>query len=334
MTSISLLVINYRSAALAAAAIRTARLASSLPLQAVVVDNSVDSAEAESLRAVADVLIAAPRNRGYAGGINAGRAACDGDVIVVSNPDVRFGENAIDRLIDADAAVAGPALFWDDSYEWMLPPAELHTRGEVIDRVLASYSRIWARRRDRRRFRARVSFWSLRETTRVRALSGAVMAIRAKALDAAGGFDERFALYFEENDFLRRVPGDVVYVPSSRCRHLYNQSAGASQEAASLYAASETTYLRKWGGAWAKRFERTSSPLLGSYSAEGSGADVVIEASPLADFETAAGHFGNDAEDIPEEIWNAYRGETLFMRAVDRATGRVLRSWSKARIRP
>ena len=333
MTSISLLVINYRSAGLAAEAIRSARLASSRPLQVVVVDNSVDPTEAESLRNVADVLIAAPRNLGYAGGINAGRPACDGDVIVVSNPDVRFGENAIDRLVDADAAVAGPALYWDDSYEWMLPPAELHTRGEVIDRVVASRSQVWARRRDRRRFRARVAFWSLRQTTRVHALSGAVMAIRASALDAAGGFDERFPLYFEENDFLRRVRGDVVYVPAAMCRHLYNQSAGASAEAASLYAASETAYLRKWGGAWAKRFERTSSTILGSQHSGETAADVVIEASPLPDFETAAGHFGDDADDIPNEIWNSYRGDVLFMRAVDRGRGRVLRSWSKARIR-
>jgi GT2 family glycosyltransferase len=333
MTSISLLVINYRSAVLAAEAIRTARYASSRPLQAVVVDNSVASMEAECLGGVADVLIAAPRNLGYAGGINVGRPACDGDVIVVSNPDVRFGENAIDRLVDADAAVAGPALFWDDSYEWMLPPAELHTRGEVIDRVVASRTQVWARHRDRHRFRARVAFWLLRETTPVRALSGAVMAIRTRAFDAAGGFDERFPLYFEENDFLRRVPGDVVYVPAAMCRHLYNQSAGASKEAASLYAASETAYLRKWGGAWAKRFERTSRPILGWQRSDGTAADVVIEASPLPDFETAAGHFGNDADDIPNEIWNAYRGDVLFMRAVDRATGRVLRSWSKARIR-
>ena len=219
MTSVSLLVINYRSASLAADAIRTARAASSQPLQVVIVDNSVDPAEAEALRDISDVLVVAPRNLGYAGGINAGRRAADGDVLVVSNPDVRFGDGAIDRLIEVDAAVAGPALFWDDAHEWMLPPAELHTRSEVIDRVVASWSNTWSRQRDQRRFLARVAFWSLDRATRVDALSGAVLAIRAKAFDEAGGFDERFTLYFEENDFLRRVRGDVVYVPAARCRH-------------------------------------------------------------------------------------------------------------------
>lgn len=329
MTAVSLLVINYRSSALAAEAIATARAASSRPLQTIVVDNSVDPAEADALRGIADVVIASPRNIGYAAGINAGRRSCDGDVVVVSNPDVRFGENAIDRLVDANATVAGPALFWDDAHRWRLPPAELHTRREVIDRVFATRSRAWARLRERRRFLQRVTFWSLDQTTRVRALSGAVMAIRASAFDAAGGFDERFPLYFEENDFLRRVKGDVVYVPSARCRHLYNQSAAGSSEAASLYARSELLYLRKWGGAFAKRFEGTHQP---PSAVGGDSGDIVLEASPLASFETAAGHFGSGVADISDDIWSAYRGDVLYLRAVDRRTGRVLRSWTKARI--
>ncbi|MEA2240191.1 MAG: hypothetical protein QOC81_4915 [Thermoanaerobaculia bacterium] len=338
MTTRSLLVINYRSAPLAIEAIRTARASSSQPLQVVVVDNSVDAAEAEALRSAADVLIAAPRNLGYAGGINTGRRACDSDVIIVSNPDVRFGAGAIDRLVDIDATVAGPALFWDDGHAWMLPPAELHTAGEVASRAVASRSRAWARTRDRRRFLARVAFWSLERPTRVRALSGAVMAIRAESFDRAGGFDERFTLYFEENDFLRRVRGDIVHVPAARCRHLYNQSAGGSPEAAALYAQSELKYLQKWGGALAKRLERHSADVSPRHvenaraQSERTG-DIVIEASPLADFETAAGHFAAGASaEFPDDVWRAYRGDVLYFRAVERDTGRILDSWAKARI--
>jgi len=162
----------------------------------------------------------------------------------------------------------------------------------------------------------------------VRAISGAVMAIRASAFDAAAGFDERFPLYFEENDFLRRVRGDVLYVPSSRCRHLYNQSAAGSPEAASLYARSELLYLRKWGGAFAKRFEGTLQPAAPD---GGDSDDVVLEASPLPNFETAAGTFSR-VTDISDDIWSTYRGDVLYLRTVERRTGRVLRSWTKARI--
>jgi N-acetylglucosaminyl-diphospho-decaprenol L-rhamnosyltransferase len=333
----SLLLINYRSASLAIDAIRTARASSSQPLQVVAVDNSVEASEASALRPVADVVIATPRNLGYAGGINAGRRACDGDVIIVTNPDVRFGTGAIDALVDADAAVAGPALFWDEEYTWRLPPAELHTARQVASRALASRSRAWANARDRRRFLARVTFWSLAKPTRIRALSGAVLAIKAKAFDDAKGFDERFQLYFEENDFLRRVAGDIVYVPAARCHHLYNQSAGVSPESAALFAQSEQQYLRKWGGSFAKRFERNvpaaAMDRLQAHSSRVFDGDVVVEASPLPTFETAAGHFATGSiTDVSEDVWRAYRGDVLYMRAADRRSGRVLESWAKARI--
>ncbi|HXH92707.1 MAG TPA: glycosyltransferase [Thermoanaerobaculia bacterium] len=333
----SLLLINYRSASLAIDAIRTARASSSQPLQVVAVDNSTDASEARALGPVADVVITAPRNLGYAGGINAGRRACDGDVIIVTNPDVRFGGNAIDALVDADAAVAGPALFWDEGYAWRLPPAELHTARQVASRALASRSRAWAFARDRRRFFARVAFWSLAVPSRVHTLSGAVLAIKAKAFDDAQGFDERFQLYFEENDFLRRVAGDIVYVPAARCHHLYNQSAGESPESAALYAQSESQYLRKWGGEFAKRFERKVPPIaverLHEHGPRTFDGDVVLEASPLPTFETAAGHFEKGSiSDVPDDVWRAYRGNVLYLRAVDRRSGRVLESWAKARI--
>jgi len=235
--------------------------------------------------------------------------------------------------------VAGPALFWDDARQWLLPPAELHTRGEVLDRALASRWDGWAARRGRRRVRARLAFWRLARTTRVRALSGAVMAIRAKAFDEAGGFDERYRLYFEENDFLRRVRGEIAYVPAARCRHLYNQSAAGLAEATTAYAASEREYLRKWGGTWAKGFERAQSLAVGRWplaessqqpTANGQRPTLITEASPLPTFDTAAGCLAGE-RDVSDDVWSAYRGDVLYMRTVA-PDGRVLRTWTRHKI--
>jgi N-acetylglucosaminyl-diphospho-decaprenol L-rhamnosyltransferase len=324
---ISLLVVNYRSAALAAEAIRTARAASAEPLQVVVVDNS---AESDALRPHADVLIASGTNRGYAGGINDGRRACGGEVIIACNPDVTFAPGAVDALaaeLAAGAAVAGPALFWDDAHTWLLPPADLHTGREKLDEVLATRSPKWAAQRARRRFLRRLAFWSATGTRDVDALSGAVLAIRADAFDAIGGFDERFALYFEETDFLRRAAEQrmrIAYVPRARCRHLYNQSAGqVAPEAASRYAQSELRYLEKWNGPFVarllKRLEttRTFSPRGGEKVPEGRMRGLIIEASPLPNFDTAAGKF-TDRPDLtlPPEVADSWRGGPLYLRAV------------------
>jgi len=334
---LSLLVVNYRSAALAAEAIRTARGATQQPLQVLVVDNSCDPREAEALRPHADVLIVSSSNRGYAGAINDGRRACEGDTIIVTNPDVSFSAGAIDKLVDVDAAVAGPALYWDAGREWILPPSERHTGPEKFTQVLASRSPAFRRRWDEARIRSRIAFWSLAEPAPMRAISGAVLAIRTRAFDEAGGFDERFPLYFEETDFLRRVRGPVLYVPAAKCRHIYNQSASRdSAHAAWSYAESEKRYLAKWNGPFlASVFKRIERPLPGFEATPLAGTltldrdDVLIEASPTASFATAAGHFPSGRRvTLPADVLAAFSGDTIYLRVIDRRTARVLAAYA------
>ena len=339
---ISLLVVNYRSAAMAADAVRTARASTPDPLQVVIVDNSCDPDEAAALRSIDATLIVSSTNRGYAGAINDGRRACEGDVIILTNPDVTFGPGAVATLagaLDARTAVAGPALFWDDAHTWHLPPGDLTTAPQKLDQILAGRSQAWSEQRDRRRFLARVAFWSLTQTTRVRMLSGAVLAVRADDFDAAGGFDERFPLYFEESDFLRRIAElrrGIVYVPAARCRHIYNQSAAQTGgTAAERYAESEWKYLEKWNGPWLARtlkaWERRAARVIpgeveGSAAAAavaGGARDVVTEASPLASFDTAAGFLGF-ATDVPAEVRGSLGNGPLYLRTVERDTARVL----------
>ncbi|MGZ8867719.1 MAG: glycosyltransferase [Thermoanaerobaculia bacterium] len=331
---------NYRSAALAAEAIRSARGTTKGPLHVVVVDNSCDASEAEQLRPHADFLLVAEKNLGYAGAINAARPHCSGESVIVTNPDVVFFDGAIDRLVEAlkdpDTAVAGPALYWDDARQWILPPSDIHTLRGRIDEALASRLGFWRERRGRRRLRQRLAFWALDRLTEVKTISGAVMAIRLRDFDAAGGFDERFALYFEETDYLRRVAKSgrrVMYVPAAKCRHVYNQSAGAeAARAASLFAASEEAYFTKWYGRTVyravKRFERVPPPPTHPRCPdplELPEGGFVVDASPLASFDPAAGHFPTGRTvTFPPEVARAYRGEVLYLRAVDLASGRVL----------
>ncbi len=339
-TSCSLIVVNYKSASLALDAIRTARAATRSPLQVVVVDNSVDRIEAEALRGHADVLIVAETNLGYAAAINRARQKSDGQVLLVSNPDVRYGAESIDLLISTGADVAGPALFWDDAFTWILPPSDLHTAADGLDAAIASRSPRWQRSRDRHRIKKRLAFWSLREPTPVPAISGAVMAIRRSAFDRLGGFDERFHLYFEEIDFFRRLRGGIVYVPAARCRHIYNQSAGASPAAAEEFARSEFEYMAKWSGRrfarLVKGIERPRKTLAATPVGDVLAIDrpdVLVEASPLPSFDTAAGHFPITPQvSIPPEVWRSYCGNVLYLRVIDLDSGAVVATYAKARI--
>lgn len=337
---ISLLVVNYRTARLAVEAIRTARSASSVAMKVVVVDNSCDEREAEALRSAADVLIVSSENRGYAAAINAGRPSCEGDAMIVTNPDVTFFPSSVDHLVAAldSHAAAGPAIFWDVAREWRLPPGDLVTAREKVDQILASRSRAWFEQRDRRRILARAAFWSQARTTNVRMLSGAVMAIRARDFDEAGGFDERFPLYFEENDFLRRLLAmrrRIAYVPEAHCRHIYNQSAAqVAGEAESRFAVSEAKYLEKWNGPFAGRLlKRLERPLPEFAMLESADrvppreGDFMIELSPLPSFSTAAGRFSKTSRvEVPREILDT-AATPLYARTVERRTGIVLETY-------
>ena len=340
---ISLLIVNYRSAQLAAEAIRTARSTTASPLEIVVVDNSCDAAEARALETISDRVIAAETNLGYSGAINLGRRECSGSTLIVSNPDVTFGSGALDALHNAlvsGASVAGPALYWDDAHEWILPPADTHTTAFKVDEVLASRARSWAEQRDHRRIRRRLAFWSYTASTEVEAVSGAVMAIRADDFDALGGFDERFSLYFEEIDFQRRVHDigkRIVYVPDARCRHLYNQSAGQDTSAAgAAYAEAELRFLEKWSGPFAarilKRLERTPVPhdaqrIEGAIPLDAPDR-FIIEVSPLAHFATAAGHFPReDRVDLPAGVWRTLGAMPIYFRVIDRQDAHVVATY-------
>ena len=61
----------------------------------------------------------------------------------------------------------------------------------------------------------------------------------------------------------------------------------------------------------------------------GALADLLIEASPLPSFETAAGHFSHSADiALPAEVVSSYRGAALYLRVLDRHTLKVLAKMS------
>lgn len=347
MTERSLLIISYRSAKLTAAAIASARETSSARLQIVVVDNSCDPAEAAELAKLPiDELIIAKSNHGYAGGINLGIGRCRGKYVLLSNPDVLFRPEAMDRLIESvrgGAAMAGPKFAWDDAGEWILPPASAPVLYDKLSEIASQYSPSYAKKHAHRILRERIRFWLLEEATSVRALSGAVMCMRTMDVRRFGGFDESFRLYFEEIDFMRKLVRSgrgLEYVPGAVCRHLYNQSAGLSAESPASYHASELRYFEKWSGSMAvKLMSLAGSPQPERESPaelpEGAAIElsmpfdtVVVEASPLSSFASAAGHFPTASRVIvPREILSSYRHESLYLRVVRRDTLETVDSW-------
>ena len=343
MPVISAVVVSYRSGALAARALETIRrdaAVSGLSLETVAVVNSGDPEEARVIGEAADLVVDPGRNLGFAGGLNAGVRAARGDTFVLANPDLVVRPGALGALIRAaraDFVAAGPAFFLDEEETIHLPPAEEPHPFTLVRRRLSGSQAVF-RRQLARGLRA-AGEAARGETREASALSGALVAVSRRTLERVGDFDEGYALYFEENDWQRRMRkagGLLLRVGAARVVHRYNQSARLEPRAAGWFAASERRYFETHFGVRGNRALETpataslvaahaSTPLAGGVLLFDAPA-AAIALSPVADFGAFAlvprvtGGTWRPAEDVAR----GFGGATWYARAVDLVTGRVL----------
>src|SRR6185295_4708557 len=237
---LAVILVHYHTPDLAVDAVGALRVdlaAAGLAAEWLLVDNGSDAAERSRLDSLGVRRIDPGTNLGYAGGVNLGMASCTAEVVVLMNPDVLVLPGCVPALLgrlQAGAAVAGPAFFWDRGRRLLLPPGEARSRREELFAVLAGRDERWAARARRRWRRHARRHWESRSPLASHALSGGLLAIRRSAWERVGPFDEGFRLFFEETDWLLRARRHGVrseYVPGAEAIHLYHQSAGAEPRA-------------------------------------------------------------------------------------------------------
>ena len=345
---ISAVVVSYRSGDLAVRAFESLRAdaaKANLALETIAVVNSGDPEEARVLAPAADRVVFPGRNLGFAGGLNAGLEVARGEILVLANPDVVVRPGALAALA-AEArgtlVAAGPALFLDERETLHLPPAEEPHPFELARRRLAGAGARVAFRRRFRRARHAAEEAERRETRPATALSGAFVAVSRRTLERIGTFDEGYVLYFEENDWqrrLRRAGGRLSRVGEARVVHRYNQSARLEQRAAAWFAESERRYFETH---FPVRGPRALEVLAAAAPARAAGApapaplangvlffgasSAAIALSPVPDF----GAFALDLHAFggswrpPEDVRRGFGGAAWYARAVDLDTLEVV----------
>ena len=258
---ISVVVVSYRSAPLTARAIALLREDAAKAgelLEAVAVVNSQDPQEVRAVSEVADVTIDPGRNLGYAAGLNQGIAAARGDVLFLMNPDVSVLPGAVAALAECVRSgpllLAGPKTYLDPEATILIPPFEEPGPLDLARRRLAlepAGARRVFERRLRRTLHAAPALWR-RETLEVSAIPGALMAVSRRTIEAVGPFDEGYRLYYEENDWqrrLRRVGGNLFLVGAARAIHPYGRTTGGEPRATAWFGESERRYFTTHFGA-------------------------------------------------------------------------------------
>ncbi|MCX6812405.1 MAG: glycosyltransferase family 2 protein [Candidatus Berkelbacteria bacterium] len=204
-------------------------------------------------------IIRAEKNRGFGAGNNLGAKSAKGKYLLLLNPDTRIVDDSISKMLDFLAAhpeigVLSPLIYQPD--------------GKTLQRHFfadfQSFSGlIWKRRQNN----ARVipNFSSVIPAHRVNSggvhnssddfflvemTTAAALMIRRDLFEKLGGFDQKFFMYFEDEDLCRRITKlglKNAVLKTAKIIHLEGQSSN-NQQKKKFYYASQNYYWQKWYG--------------------------------------------------------------------------------------
>lgn len=249
---ISAIVVNYNAGRDLALALRSVQAdCAHHAWEAVVVDNASTDGSASVVETFPQAsLIRNAANVGFGRAVNQAVASSRAPLLLLLNPDCQLAVGAtatMRAVLDAErsCAIAGPRILDPDG------AVQGSARGDP-DMLTGLFGRTSA-------LRARMPFLPIarrnvvvEEAVRSGAssvvvdwLSGACLLVRRDAFLAAGGFDERFFMYWEDADLCRRLRGrghTIRYVPDAMAVHKVGRSSQTAKRS-SIQAFHRSAYL-------------------------------------------------------------------------------------------
>lgn len=187
----------------------------------VVVDQGSRDGSASMLRRkYRGVRILVGDNRGYGAAVNTALKIVRTPYFIVSNADIIVQRGCIARLVTALSenerlGILGPRVYDANGKKVTRFSRTSVTRAillEIIPRRLRGHWRDFEQRRDKGRGAFSVAY-----------VEGAFMAIRRKAFEEIGGFDEGLTFFFEDADLplrMLKAGWDVYHVPTASITHI------------------------------------------------------------------------------------------------------------------
>lgn len=227
----------------------------------LVVDNASTDGSPEAVRAgfPGVRLIANSDNVGFSKANNRGVAESRGAFLLFLNTDTLVPAGAIAALLerlrsDLSVGAVGPAL--------VHRPGDYQVSfGNRVGFAAQIFQKIVLNPLHKRALRKKI----IRSPREVGWLSAACLLCRREAFESAGGFDERFFLYFEDIDLCFRIGeagGKLLFVPAVEVGHEGGATTSASPavRAASRfeYRRSQRLFYEKHGSRISRRFLRAS----------------------------------------------------------------------------
>lgn len=226
-------------------------------MEVIVVDNGSADGTIEMLhRDWPDVrVIANSENLGFTKANNQGIAIARGHHLLLINADAFLTPSCLTGMLerlasDERAAVVGPRLVYGDGTWQRWTAGRAPSLGAALNHFL-----FLERLGRAHAFGGLYLGVDAREARRVDWVSSACMLVRADAVRAVGGMDERFFVYMDDVDMCQRIRDagwHIWYEPSAEAIHLMGQGSRRRQGGASpaaLRSLNQYFALRHGGGA-------------------------------------------------------------------------------------
>lgn len=226
-----------------------------LPYEVIVVDNDEKKSIEKELKTKFNWVkyIKSPGNIGFSAGNNLGVKYAKGEFLFFLNPDTKVLKGSIGKLLkfllkNKNAAIVAPLLLDNNSRPYPLQGTlELTPLRGII--ALSFINRLVPDNPVSRKFW--LMDWDKKNAREVDVVPGTAFLINRQIFERIGGFDKRFFLFFEENDFCKRAKklGYKIYINStSRILHFWGLSTKHGKSIDRVFSQSRFLYFKKHFG--------------------------------------------------------------------------------------
>lgn len=171
---------------------------------------------------------------------------------IIFNPDVLITKSAMDQMVqrmraeEQLAAVCPKVLNSDGSTQYLV-----REKLDVFDYMLRFVPFTFVKKL----FDTRLSRYECRDlpedqTSYIKMGSGCLMLVDVDKFKRIGGFDERFFMYFEDNDLclsFGQAGYQILYTPFETVIHLYEKGAHKNKKLFKIFLHSMMKFFNKWG---------------------------------------------------------------------------------------
>ncbi len=245
---VAIVILTYNSAGYQTACLKSVQRlkTGSVKILPIVVDNASRDKSVSLVRNNFPqfTLIANRENLGYAEGNNVGirrGLSMGADFIWIVNPDVTLHPDSLSALVAAakiypGAGVFGSKIYFAPGFEFHKDRYTQNQLGKVI--WSAGGTMDWANMLGSNRGIDEVDHGQYDQDVETDYVTGASLFVRSQVVNQVGLFDQKFFLYYEENDFCQRVlkaGWKLMYIPKSVVWHANAQATVAGSPLIDYY---------------------------------------------------------------------------------------------------